>query len=93
MLRKNIEARKSSTEITEKKLIDGAEEDEENPVDAAFNAMDDSEDGINIELDEEPLMVFLTQKDGELEVVTSKLPGKNISSWLMGPKSQEGAGE
>ena len=86
MLRKDIEARKSSTEVTKEKLIDGAEDDEDNPVDAAFNAMDNSEDGINIELDEEPLMVFLTQKDGELEVVTSKLPGKNISSWLMGPK-------
>lgn len=83
-LEKDIAAAKSPTKVSEKTLIDEAENDEENPVDAAFDAMED-DGGLNIDIDEkEPLMIFLTQKDGELEVVTSKLPGNDISSWLMG---------
>ena len=93
LLRNDIESSRTPTEVTDKTLIDRAEDDEDNPVDAAFDAIED-DDGINLELDdEEPLMVFLSQKNGQLEVVTSKLPGDDISNWLMGSTSQDGAGK
>ena len=91
-LEKDIKEMKSPTEVSEKTVIGDAESDEGDPLEDALDAATTEDGAIDIPLKEnEPMMFYLTLgQDGNINVATSKTPGENISSWLMGSNKQEG---
>ena len=91
-IKKDIEDIKSPTKVTEESVIGDAESDEGDPLEDALDAATTEDGAIDVPLKEnEPMMFYLTLgPDGNINVATSKTPGENISSWLMGSNTQEG---
>ena len=92
-IKKDIEDIKSPTKVTEESAIGDAESDEGDPLEDALDATTTEDGAIDIPLKEnEPMMFYLTLgTDGNINVATSKTPGENISSWLMGSNTEESA--
>ena len=94
-LESDIRDRETPTRVSgEGEIIDSAEEDE----DSTDKAIDDAtkEEGIDLDLEnDDEVMVYIRRNSitGDLEIATSKLPGENISNWLMGAQEQDGAGK
>ena len=93
-LEEDIRNRENPTRVPEGETIDAAEVDE----DSTDKAIDDAtkEEGIDLDLEnDDEVMVYIRRNSitGDLEIATSKLPGENISNWLMGAQEQDGAGK